>query len=267
MHSCLYRGSLSHHRGGAVKNNFTYDVYTVRLDLDELDELDASLKLFSLERRNFFSLTGRDYGLSSEKTRPSERPRPQESLKARALELLASAQIACPIASIDLVTQLRVFGFVFNPVSFFLAYGADNQLVAVIAEINNTYNQTFAYVLDERSRTKASETDETDDSEDIAYTSTKSFFVSPFIGDDCSYEWIFPTRRDAGFDLRMRLSRPNGGRFFAVRLRGERTEISNFSLLRALIRFPALPTQIWLRIHLQALRLRAMGLQYRRPQS
>jgi len=262
LRSGIFHGSLSHHRGGSVKNNFAYPVYTMLLDLDEVDVLDRESRLFSHGRRNVFSLHGRDYGLSPKKSKPSERAADSRSLKERALALLATASLSAEPTRIDLVTQLRVAGYVFNPVSFFVAYDDADRLVAVIAEINNTYDETFSYILDDGCRK--------DDAADAAFTTPKRFFVSPFIGDDCSYEWLFPLRRRHGeLDIRMRLSRPpeagGTGRFFAARLRGEHREFNDASLLRALVRFPVMPAQIWLRIHLQALRLRLLGLQYRRP--
>ena len=260
MRSRLYRGTLSHHRGGAVKNNFSYRLYTMSLDLDELDALDERLRLFSVDRGNVFCLRGRDYALAAAMTQPSQRLWSGRPLKERALELLSTAELRSAPVSVVLVTQLRVLDYVFNPVSFFLAYDAADELVAVIAEINNTHDQTFSYVLDERNRINAPGSD------DAVFETAKAFFVSPFIGDACDYQWLLPTKRDATrLDIRMRLSRDVTGRFFAARLRGEARPLSDRSLLLALLRFPALPAQIWSRIHLQALRLRALGLQYRRP--
>lgn len=248
MRSRLYRGTLLHARGGSVKNRFRYPIYTACLDLSELPDLDRALRLFSLERRNLFSLRGGDYALAEGVTRPSRRPAPTDTLERRALARFAAAGI--DRASIDrlcLVTQLRVLGHVFNPVSFFAALDDAGEVLAVIAEINNTYDQTFAYVID-----------------GAAATTDKRFFVSPFIADEASYRWTFAAIGGARLDIRVAVSvrdRP----LLVARLEGEARPMSDLELLKAFVRLPALPAQIWTRIHLQALRLRLFGLQYRRP--
>lgn len=257
LRSCLYVGSLGHSRGGSVKNRFRYPLYTGCFDLDELDAIDRRLRLFGVDRRALFSIRGSDYALRAGISAPSRRPRPERDLKSRVLDYLTAAGSEPLPDTIDLITQPRVFGYVFNPVSFFLGWNG-GELVSVIAEINNTYDQTYAYVLDDRCRVP--------DPRGPAFETDKRFYVSPFIGDDCTYRWIFPGASAGGarLQIRMVLDRP-GGRFFAAELAGERRDLSDFNLLRAFARHPALPVQIITRIHTQALRLRALGLQYRRP--
>lgn len=252
--SRLYRGWVDHARGGAVKNRFRYPVYVAALDLGELDALDRRLRLFSLERPNLFSLRGADYALAEGTTRPSRRPPPAASLETRARELLASGGVT-DIDRVVLITQPRVLGHVFNPVSFFIALGVGGEITGAIAEINNTYDQTFAYVLGPRQRAAGER--------GALYLTAKQFFVSPFIGDDAEYSWRFALDRER-LDLRVTVAQ-RGRPMFAARLAGAGRELGDLALLRAFARLPALPAQIWGRIHWQALRLRLLGLQYRRP--
>ena len=54
--------------------------------------------------------------------------------------------------AIEVMTMPRVMSFVFNPVSFWYLRDASKQLVAVVAEVNNTFGQTHSYVLHREGR-------------------------------------------------------------------------------------------------------------------
>ncbi len=264
IHSRLVRATLAHHRGGAVTNNFQYPLYSGVFDIDELDELSQRVVLFSRNRHNLFSLWDRDYSLTSNKTSPSKRGHDSSSLRERVKKLLGQHGHADAPDRVELITQPRVCGYVFNPVSFFVCY-RDDVLHSVIAEINNTYDQTYSYVLDGRNRIA-------DRGEHAVFETTKQFFVSPFIDDDVRYQWLFPRAYSRRLDVRMVLSREaKGGPFFAARLKSRKSrsnpilEITNRNLVAAALRYPLLPATISARIHLQAIRLRVLGLQYRRP--
>ena len=41
VNSRLYTGRVSHHRSRPKKNAFSYNIYYLYVDLDELDDLDA----------------------------------------------------------------------------------------------------------------------------------------------------------------------------------------------------------------------------------
>src|SRR5258707_1085060 len=62
VRSALVTGSLLHTRNDIhARRTFRYPVYMAALDLAELPELDRDLRLFSIDRRNLFSLHARDY--------------------------------------------------------------------------------------------------------------------------------------------------------------------------------------------------------------
>jgi DUF1365 family protein len=170
--SALYRGELMHARHDAIKRAFRYPVYMAALDLDELPALDRELRLFSHRRRNLFSFDDRDYsatlspstldassngapstanGATSTGARSTSNGAHRSSLLESLAALRAANGIAEP-ATTRLVTNLRVAGYVFNPVSFFLDYDAKGSLSSVIAEVNNTYGGRLRYVLGPRER-------------------------------------------------------------------------------------------------------------------
>ena len=68
-------------------------------------------------------------------------------LRARVEARLRAHGVTAPVARIDLLTQCRVFGYVFNPVSFFFCYDGAEALAAIVAEVHNTFGETHCYVL------------------------------------------------------------------------------------------------------------------------
>ena len=79
-------------------------------------------------------------------------------------------------APIRLLTHLRYFGYVFNPVSFYYCYRSDGELTCIVAEITNTpWSERHAYVLaveDARPRGRS-----------LHWSFAKAFHVSPFMAD------------------------------------------------------------------------------------
>ena len=113
MRSALYTGTVMHARRTPKKNVFRYRVCFYLLDLDELPELDRRVRLFGWNRRNVVSLHDRDH------------------LDVRAF--LAERGIEAD--RILLLTNLRVLGYVFNPVSFLYCYRGE-ELTCIVAELN-----------------------------------------------------------------------------------------------------------------------------------
>jgi DUF1365 family protein len=246
--SAIYRGALSHSRAGSVRNHFRYRCYFAALDLDELPELSRELRLFGYNRAAPFSIRDDDYIGGGQ-------------LRESLLATLAKEDVSAEVDRIELVTQLRVFGYVFNPVSFFLCYDREGLLSCAVAEVNNTYGQTHRYVLDGRN--------EVDTACGRAFETDKALYVSPFIDtNEVKYRWHFPLasapRSTPKREVAMAVSR-RGQRFFAAKLSGERVELSDKSLLTTFARYPFMTARIIGLIHWQALRLQALGLQYREP--
>jgi DUF1365 family protein len=241
FHSALYRGELMHARHDALaRRAFRYPVYAAAIDLDELPALDRGLRLFSYRRRNLFALDDRDYETSD--------------LRGGLADLLAANGLAPPHAT-RLVTNLRVAGYVFNPVSFFLNYDAHGELASVIAEVNNTYGGRRRYVLGPDQQIAPS-----------TFRHVRELFVSPFLHGDLTYDFEFAAPLDgAQLAIDMRVHDRDGRRVFTARLTGERTPMSDRALLAAAARYPLMTAQVIGLIHWQALKLRLLGVPYRRP--
>lgn len=97
-----------HDRRFPKRNRFRYGIFTFALDLDELEELDSKLRCFGFEKRALFRFSKADH-LDFGK----------RNVKENILEYLQSNGITDQIAKVILITNLRVMGYVFNPVSFY----------------------------------------------------------------------------------------------------------------------------------------------------
>ena len=124
MRSALYTGTVMHARKTPKENVFRYRVCFYLLDLDELPELDRRVRLFGWNRRSLVSLHDRDH------------------LDVRAY----LAEHGIEADRILLLTNLRVLGYVFNPVSFFYCYQG-GELACIVAEVSNTFGERLPYLL------------------------------------------------------------------------------------------------------------------------
>lgn len=243
--SALYRGTLLHARRDEHARTFRYPVYVASLDLDELPALDRALRLFSHRRRNLFSLDDRDYTTGA-----------PHGLRAGFTALLAAHGLPAPAAA-RLVTNLKVLGYVFNPVSFFLGYDAAGALAAVVAEVNNTYGGRHRYVLGPAQRIAHP-------SGRVGFRHRRELFVSPFLHGPCDYEFWFDAPLDGPLAITMHVDAPRG-RVFVARLTGERHELTDRALAAAAVRYPWMTAQVIGLIHYEAWKLRLRGAPYHRP--
>lgn len=223
-----------------ARRTFRYPVYTAMLDLDELPVLDRELRLFSYRGKNLFALDDRDY---------------EGGLDLAGLR--AANGLPVPAAT-RLVTNLRVLGYVFNPVSFFLDYDARGALISVIAEVNNTYGGRRRYVLGPGQRIAGTTR--------VGFRHVRELFVSPFLHGDASYDLWFDAPLDGDrFTITMHVDTAAGDRIFVARLDGVRRPLRDRTLVLAALRYPLMTAQVIGLIHYEAWKLRLRGVPYRRP--
>ncbi len=243
--SALIRGSLVHARNDQLaRRTFRYPVYMAAIDLDELPALDRELRLFSHGGRGLFALHDTDYADGA------------RGLRTALADLLAANGLAAP-ATTRLITNLRVAGYVFNPVSFFLNYDATAALTSVIAEVNNTYGGRLRYVLGPDQRLPGPR---------VGFRHVRELFVSPFLHGPRTYELWFDAPLDADrLAITMHVDTPEGARIFVAHFAGDRQPLTDRALLAAAIRYPLMTVQVIALIHVQAWKLRLRGVPYRRP--
>lgn len=236
MRSCLYTGHLVHRRARPVVHAFRYAAAAFWLDLDELEALDRRLVLFGVNRPRVFSFHDSDHmdGVAG-----STRDRVRAHLAARGVDL-----VGCRIF---VLTQCRLLGYVFNPVSFYYCYGPAGALRAVVAEVNNTFGERHLYLLGDAERAPSP------DPETAVYAAPKRLHVSPFLSMDAGYEFRFGP---VGERLSVLVREHEGGdHVLDAHLWGRRRALDDRGLARVLVRYPLQTLKVTAAIHWQALRL------------
>lgn len=154
-------------------------------------------------------------------------------------------------ADILLLTQAQVLGYVFNPVSFWLAMRRD-KLCAVIAEVNNTYGDRHCYFCAKPGLSPIGPSDQ--------ITVEKLMHVSPFQDVAGDYAFNFQISPDR---IAIRVDFRNGEHGLIATLSGSRAPLSNILILTALLRRPAGAMRTITLIYWQALRLKLKGVPFR----
>ncbi|SIS49594.1 hypothetical protein SAMN05421759_10114 [Roseivivax lentus] len=237
-------GHTWHGRKGAVKNDFRYSIDYVCLDAEAPVR---GPRLFSRNRGNVLSVQDRDHGGPPGAGRGA--------LWAR--EVLDQYQVRAE-GRLELLAQPRILGHVFNPVSFWLAHDKDGALVAVIAEVTNTFGDRHSYL--------AARSDGGPIGPSDRLTATKIFHVSPFQPIGGGYVFRFDIRDDR-IGIWIDFDMDGGENGVIATLTGPRKPMTTGSALCALARRPFGSRRVLALIHWQALKLWWKGARYRpRPE-
>jgi hypothetical protein len=236
MHSCIYDGRVKHSRTQPAVHEFSYRLFMMYLDLDELP---------TLFRKRWFWSTSRP---ALARFRRSDHLGAEDQPLAESVRKLVEKETGQrPGGPIRLLTNLAYFGYCFNPVSFYYCFAEDGQTVEfIVAEVNNTpWGERDTYVMDCRNKDMTSVS--------WRFQPVKKMHVSPFMPMELEYNWVLsaPTEQLSVFMANAR----NGKRFFGATLNLKKTPISGASLARILFRFPFMTARIMLAIYWQALRL------------
>jgi len=236
MKSCLYEGQVRHRRLTPRSHEFSYRLFLMYLDLDELEEVFADYLLWSVDSSNIASFRRQDH-LGD----------PTVPLKQAVCELVKLRTGHYPQGPVGLLTHLRYFGYGFNPVSFYYCYDAqDKQVDTIVAEVNNTpWGGRHCYVLSDKENV----------GEDThkRFTPKKDFHVSPFMPMDIDYDWRFSQVAEH-LNVHMENHR-DGTKIFDATLRLARKPISTRSLASVLLRYPLVTVKVGTGIYFQALQL------------
>jgi DUF1365 family protein len=217
-----------------------HDVFYFALDLDEIDEVDARLRLFSRGRRNVLSFRDRDHWLPE-----------ATDLRASVHEHLGDAGFDTNGWRITFIATPRVLGYQFNPASFYLCRDPEGVMQVVVVEVHNTHHERRLYSLRPERRGKA-----WIDSMD------KDFYVSPFIDMDARYTVRVQDDPDR---VRIAITETELGEpLLTATLVAERFRLTDRSLLRTLLRVPLATQKTIVAIHLHAWRMWRRGFTFRK---
>lgn len=239
VNSALYVGRVRHHRVSPKAHRLSYRVWHLLLDLDELPELDRQIAGFGHNRRAMVEFRDADhFGTSPEPVR--------DKLAA----LLAARHVAMPTGQVQVLTYPRVLGFVFNPVSFWYLHDADGELAVVVAEVNNTFGDSWSYILDDLVDLPGGA---------LKAEAFKVLHVSPFLpveNHDYTFAILPPsTSASSNQAVHMTVADEHGIKLLGANLVEARRTLSSRALARVMCTHPLVTLHTVVGIHWHALRM------------
>lgn len=227
----LLVGHVMHRRLRPARHAFTYPVFFVQLPLRRL--ASAGNAVFSVDRANLLSFRQRDHGA---RDGSALLPWIQGKLRERGLP---------DDGEIVLQAFPRVLGYVFNPISLWFCHDRDGALIALLAEVNNTFGEHHHYLLHHADGAPLRDAE--------VLTADKALHVSPFCRVEGHYRFRLAL---AGAAQRVRIDYVDAdGALLNTLLSGRPHGWSARALLAAFARMPLLTLGVMARIHWQALRL------------
>jgi len=231
----IIHAKVGHSRLWPKKNKFLYRVFYVRF-LVQKDKKTETPFLFSFDRFNLLSLFAKDY-TSSKQTSLYEFI--SSKLKESNYKLVGDDVV-------ELITMPRVFGFGFNPISFWLVTDRGQGLKAVFCEVTSTFRQRHNYLLYKQDGSNILPSD--------VLKADKKLYVSPFNKIEGHYEFNFECNQQL-FKSKIRYYDSGGRQILDVFSGGKSKPLSSFGILKTLLAYPFMTFLVVMKIHWQALKL------------
>ncbi|NKR48757.1 DUF1365 family protein [Rhodococcus hoagii] len=219
----IYRTTISHVRTAPLHNAFRYRSYSWLVDIDNLPRLPRVLARLA--------------GFAS----ADELGDLSWTLRRTVDAFLAAHAIDLDGGKVLMLTDARVFGYVFDPLTVFWCHDVEGRPVCVIAEVRTTHGDRQCYLL-----------------RPSAHRGTRAaqdFYVSPS-GDECRMRVPSP---DASLRLGICLERP-GERPLVATVVGDRRDVTAREVLTAALTIPIAPLRVAAHTRWRGIRLRARGL-------
>lgn len=229
---------VMHKRLKKRENGFVYNVFNICFDITKLDSLKS--KIFSVNKFNIFSFYHKDHG-----------NRDGSSLESWIRNILKEDGIDEDVKKIYLFTYPRILGYVFNPVSFWFCLDKNENLIAVLAEVNNTFGETHSYLVRNKNLSPINPNQ--------YFDTKKEFHVSPFfkVRGNYKFRFIFSAEKIAVwidyFDSKKAL---------LTSVVTKNYHLSDAELIKAFIRIPLMTFKVVFLIHYQALKLVIKRIKY-----
>lgn len=232
MNSCLFDTNVMHHRLSPKEHKFNYRFFSFYLDLDEIDQLAQENMIFSRNRFNLFSFYDKDHLEIG-----------QKSTKENISRYLLDNGIDIKGGRIMLLGYLRIFGYVFNPVSFYFCFDAHDQPVCVVCEIGNTFGELKPFLIknDKLSRLKFKD------------EQVKHYYISPFMRLDDRLEFKLEIPGEQ-LNIKINTKRKNG-RVLLTSMEGAKKPLSTSTMLKYALLIPFETLKVIVLIHWHALML------------
>lgn len=243
--AAICEGTVFHRRLAPVRHEFSYPVSYVWLDPDAPEDLCCHHPLWSSTRPAPARFRRADYGDGS-----------PGSLADQVRNDLETAVGHRPEGPVRMLTQIRRWGWLFNPITVFLAWDSEaGPPVGAVLEVTNTpWKERHRYPVALAKRTDG-----------FTARMPKALHVSPFL--DEAFEYELTIRHEEGtppvLDLAIDVVPHGGGRpVLATGVRLAALPAERRVMTRTLATRFAPTQRVSARIHIQAARLWAKGVPF-----
>ena len=237
MISSIYNGTVVHKRFKPRIHFFRYKVFSLLIDLSELNVLDKKINFFSYNRFNLVSFFDKDHG-----------ERDGTSLIEWVKKNLRENNIDAEEIKIKLLCYPRILGYVFNPLSVFYIYNNNEKLISILYEVKNTFGEQHTYIF------------KIENDNLLQHNCEKKFHVSPFIEMNCNYFFriLKPSEK---ISVIIDQYQSNEKILFASQ-DGKRADLTSAELMKSYLKHPLMTLKIISAIHFEAFKLWAKGIKF-----
>jgi DUF1365 family protein len=228
----IYKGIIRHRRFSPISHQFKYQITMVMLDLDSIARDLHYPPLLGTKQPALGWFRRADYVGD-----------PTTDLKNYVLDQVENSSGARPDGKVMLLTHLRYWGFVMNPISIFYCYDQNDRLDSVALQVTNTpWREKVLYVIpvNMTNRTHVSRF-------------AKLMHVSPF--NPMQMEYLVRLQTPGGRLFFHLENQANGKRVTDATMVFERHPLSVKKLIGLTLRQPSMTLKVGLGIYWQALRL------------
>jgi len=230
LNSCIYEVKIWHERRSPKVYGFTHQIFMFYLDLDELPKLYKASWMIGYNSWGIYDFKDRDHIRSHGQT-----------AKESVLNYVKDKGLKETVAKVKLLTNLRAFGYIFNPVSFYFCFDALNKPLCAVAEIGNTFGELKYFYL---GPDKIS-------SECFVDQQTKYYYISPFTDLDNQLEFRIQVP-DGRMNIAIDVLK-NKEKFYLTTMTAKRSQaITSDNLLWATLKSPLVTLKVIVLIHWHA---------------
>ena len=238
INSAIYNGQVIHKRFKPKVHYFRYNVFSLLIDLSELETIDKEISFFSLNKFNLISFYEKDHG-----------ERDGSSLINWVNKNLEKNNIPIQDIKIKILCYPRILGFVFNPLSVFYVYNLQNKLISILYEVKNTFGEQHTYIFKI-----------TKDENLVQNKCAKKFHVSPFIEMDCNYFFRLLKPGDKISVIIDQYDKED--KILFASQDGIRTDFNSKELIKSYLKHPLMTFKIIIAIHYEAFKLWLKGIKF-----
>ncbi len=237
MTSSIYNGTVIHKRFKPKVHFFKYKVFSLFIDLSELNILEKKISFFSHNSFNLISFFDKDHG-----------ERDGSSLINWVNKNLKENNIFFEDIKIRLLCYPRILGYVFNPLSVFYVYDKKDNLISILYEVKNTFGEQHTYIFKVKNN------------DILQHSCSKKFHVSPFIEMNCNY--YFKTLKP-GEKISVIIDQyQSNEKLLYASQDGKRVNFTSAELIKSYLKHPLMTFKIILAIHFEAFKLWVKGIKF-----